>query len=64
MSNNDNHAASWIFIVAALLVLAAVLAGIQQCREEDCRAKKGRLIHVHSIKDPTATVCIEPEKTK
>lgn len=59
-----NQAADWIFIVAALLVLAATLAGIQQCREDDCKAKHGRLIHIHSTRDPLASVCIEPEKTK
>lgn len=59
-----NQAADWIFIVAALLVLAVVLFAVQDCREKDCAAKGGKLIHVHSVKDPTATVCIEPEKTK
>jgi hypothetical protein len=54
----------WIYIFAALIVIVVMFVGMQSCNDDDCTERGGKLVKVNSVRDPLATVCIEPEPKK
>lgn len=58
MSHDDGDL-TWVIAIALVICLVVAIIGIGQCGKDDCQARGGHIIHIHSTQDPLAWACEE-----